>query len=161
MGQREDDAAETGTHAGQRRPFRYFDAEGRRIADPQFFERLDALAIPPAWTDVWISPSPRSKLQATGLDSAGRRQYRYHEAYRAKQEEAKYEKLVRFAERLPDAACAMGEHMMRDPLDELESARSRSADQPRVVPRRPDKHYEAHADLRRDDAAQVPRERPR
>jgi DNA topoisomerase-1 len=107
------------TREGKRRPFRYYDAEGRRIRDPQLIERLDALAIPPAWTEVWISPSARSKLQATGVDSAGRKQYRYHEAFRAKQDEAKYEKLIRFAERLPDLRLALGEHMMRDPLDEL------------------------------------------
>jgi len=66
-----------------------------------------------------FSASPRSKLQATGVDAAGRKQYRYHDAFRAKQEEAKYEKLIRFAERLPDLRLALGEHMTRDPLDEL------------------------------------------
>ncbi len=107
------------TREGRRRPFRYFDAEGRRIRDPEVIERLDALAVPPAWKEVWISASPRSKLQATGIDAAGRKQYRYHDAFRAKQEEAKYEKLIRFAERLPDLRLALGEHMTRDLLDEL------------------------------------------
>jgi DNA topoisomerase I len=107
------------TREGRRRPFRYFDAEGRRIRDPEVIERLDALAIPPAWKEVWISASARSKLQATGVDAAGRKQYRYHDAFRAKQEEAKYDKLIRFAERLPDLRIAMGEHMTLDPLDEL------------------------------------------
>ena len=99
------------TREGRRRPFRYLDAEGKRIRDPETIERLDALAIPPAWTDVWISPSPRTKLQATGVDAAGRKQYRYHEAFRAKQEEAKYQKLIRFAEKLPDLRRAIDEHL--------------------------------------------------
>ena len=92
---------------------------GGAFAIREVIERLDALAIPPAWKEVWISASARSKLQATGVDAAGRKQYRYHEAFRAKQEEAKYEKLIRFAERLPDLRLALGEHMTRDPLDEL------------------------------------------
>jgi DNA topoisomerase-1 len=75
--------------------------------------------IPPAWKDVWISPRPAAKLQATGVDAAGRRQYLYHPEFRAQQEQAKFDKLVRFAERLPDFRMAMGEHMMLDP-DERE-----------------------------------------
>jgi DNA topoisomerase-1 len=107
------------TRAGTRRPFRYLDANGGRIHDPEILERLESLAIPPAWKDVRISPSARARLQATGLDKAGRRQYRYHPAFRAKQEEAKFEKLIRFAEKLPDLRLAMGEHMTLDPLDPL------------------------------------------
>jgi DNA topoisomerase-1 len=107
------------TRAGTRRPFRYLDAKGRRIRDPEVLERLESLAIPPAWKDVRITPSPRARLQATGLDSAGRRQYRYHPAFRAQQEEAKFERLIRFAEKLPDLRLAMGEHMTLDPLDPL------------------------------------------
>jgi DNA topoisomerase-1 len=66
---------------------------------------------------VWISPNPNAKLQATGVDKAGRRQYLYHPDFRAQQEEAKYAKLIRFAERLPDLRAAMAEHMDRDALD--------------------------------------------
>ena len=102
---------------GTRRPFRYVDAKGRRIRDAETIARLDALAIPPAWRDVWISPNPRAKLQATGVDDAGRRQYIYHSDFRAQQEQLKYDKLIRFAEKLPDLRLAMGEHMMLDPLD--------------------------------------------
>ena len=65
--------------------------------------------IPPAWKDVWISPRATAKLQATGLDRAGRRQYLYHPEYRARQEQEKFDKLVRFAERLPDLREADGE----------------------------------------------------
>jgi len=96
---------------GSRRHFRYVDAQGRRITKKEHLERIESLVIPPAWKDVWISPHPGAKLQATGVDAAGRRQYLYHPAYRAKQEQAKYDKLVRFAERLPDIRAAMAEHL--------------------------------------------------
>jgi DNA topoisomerase I len=96
---------------GSRRHFRYVDAKGRRITDPEKLERIDALVIPPAWKDVWISPHPRAKLQATGVDAAGRRQYLYHPQFRAHQEQAKYDKLIQFAERLPDIRAAMAEHL--------------------------------------------------
>src|SRR5215213_2111507 len=109
----------TWTRKGTRRPFRYFDAQGKRIRDADVIARLDSLAIPPAWTDVHIAPTPRAKLQAVGTDSAGRRQYRYHPDFRAQQEAAKYDELIRFAEKLPDLRLAMGEHLTRDPLDQL------------------------------------------
>src|ERR671922_2298968 len=102
---------------GSRRHFRYLDRGGRRITDPAQLERIEALAIPPAWRDVWISPRPTAKLQATGMDAAGRRQYLYHADFRAQQEQAKYEKLVRFAERLPDLRLVMAEHMDHEELD--------------------------------------------
>jgi DNA topoisomerase I len=90
-----------------RRRFRYEDSRGNPITDAQKLERIEALRIPPAWRDVWISPRPNAKLQATGIDSAGRRQYLYHPEYRAQQEQAKYDKLIRFAERLPQLREAM------------------------------------------------------
>src|SRR3954452_1262463 len=106
------------TRAGSKRRFRYLDAGGREIRDEQKLERIRALAIPPAWKDVWIAPSPRTKLQATGVDAAGRKQYLYHPAYRARQEQAKYDKLIRFAEKLPQLRAAMSEHMALDGLPE-------------------------------------------
>jgi DNA topoisomerase I len=102
---------------GSRRRFRYLDSRGRTITDSEKVERIDQLRIPPAWKDVWISPNARAKLQATGLDKAGRRQYLYHPEYRAQREQAKYDKLVRFAEHLPELRAAMSEHMERDSLD--------------------------------------------
>jgi DNA topoisomerase IB len=101
---------------GSRGRFRYYDARGNRITDPAKLARIEALVIPPAWRDVWISPRPGANLQATGVDSAGRRQYLYHPEFRARQEQAKYDKLIGFAERLPDLRLAMGEHMTLDPL---------------------------------------------
>ena len=85
---------------GKRR-FRYVDSRGRAITDEDTLERIRALAIPPAWSDVWISPSPGAKLQATGDDVAGRRQYLYHERFREAQEREKFDRLLRFATRLP------------------------------------------------------------
>jgi DNA topoisomerase-1 len=103
---------------GSKRSFRYVDADGRKITDPAHLERIKALAIPPAWKDVWISPSARSRRQATGIDAAGRKQYLYHPEFRARQEQAKYDKLIRFAERLPALREAMAEHMALDGLPE-------------------------------------------
>ncbi len=79
-------------------------------------QRIDALRIPPAWREVWISPRANAKLQATGVDGAGRVQYLYHPEFRARQEQAKYDSLVRFGEKLPDLRAAMAEHMEREPL---------------------------------------------
>jgi DNA topoisomerase I len=104
------------TRVGSRRHFRYLDARGRRITDPEKVARIQALAIPPAWKDVWISPRPSAKLQATGIDAAGRRQYRYHDNYRAAQEQAKFDKLIRFADALPTLREAMSEHMEHEPM---------------------------------------------
>jgi DNA topoisomerase-1 len=102
---------------GSRGRFRYVDARGRPITDESALERIDSLRIPPAWRDVRISPRPYAKLQATGIDSAGRLQYLYHPDFRARQEQAKFEKLVRFAERLPELRAAMAEHMGLEPLE--------------------------------------------
>jgi DNA topoisomerase I len=105
------------TRKGSKGRFRYFDARGNEITDESKLARIDALRIPPAWQDVWISPRGTGNLQATGVDSAGRRQYLYSPEYRARQEQEKYAKLVRFAERLPDLRAVMAEHMELDPLD--------------------------------------------
>jgi DNA topoisomerase I len=101
---------------GSKRRFRYRDSRGAEITDPAKLERIEALRIPPAWRDVWISPSATAKLQATGIDSAGRRQYLYHEEFREQQEQEKYDRLIRFAERLPDLRKAMADHMDGDGL---------------------------------------------
>jgi len=102
---------------GSRGRFRYLDARGNRITDEDSLERIKSLAIPPAWKDVWISANTSSKLQATGVDGAGRKQYLYHPSFRAQREQEKYDKLIRFAEGLPDLREAMAEHMDNDLLD--------------------------------------------
>jgi DNA topoisomerase IB len=102
--------------AGSRRHFRYYASRGNRITDPAKLARLEQLRIPPAWRDVWISPRSNAKLQAVGIDAAGRRQYLYHPEYRARQEQAKYDKLIRFAERLPELRAVMRDHVDLEPL---------------------------------------------
>lgn len=104
---------------GSRGRFRYVDARGNAVTGDEKLERIRALVIPPAWKDVWISPSASAKLQATGVDAAGRRQYLYHPNFRAQQEQAKFDKLIRFAERLPELRTAGAEHMTHDVLDRL------------------------------------------
>ena len=105
------------SRVGNRRAFRYLDGRGKAIRDPAVLERIERLAIPPAWKDVWIAARPGAKLQASGYDKAGRKQYLYHPSYRAAQEEAKYDRLIRFGERLPELRAAMTEHLDLDELD--------------------------------------------
>jgi DNA topoisomerase I len=105
------------TRRGRKGAFGYFDARGRRITDPAKIERIEKLAIPPAWKDVSISPSATAKLQATGVDKAGRKQYLYHPSFRAAQEQEKYENLIRFAGLLPGLRSSMAEHLEADGLD--------------------------------------------
>jgi len=102
---------------GSRGRFRYVDARGNRVTDEEKLERIKSLVIPPAWKEVWIARSAVSKLQATGVDAAGRKQYIYHPDFRAQQEEAKFDRLIRFAESLPDLRAAMADHIDNDLLD--------------------------------------------
>jgi DNA topoisomerase-1 len=102
---------------GSRGRFRYVDARGRPVHDETALERIESLRIPPAWRDVRISPRPGAKLQATGIDSAGRLQYLYHPDFRARQEQAKFDRLIRFAEKLPELRAAMSEDMSLEPLE--------------------------------------------
>src|SRR3954449_8014271 len=105
------------TRKGRKGSFRYYDQHGREIRDEVKLERVQKLAIPPAWKNVCISPSAKAKLQATGYDKAGRKQYLYHADYRAAQEQAKYDKLIGFAEKLPELRATMAEHLDKDELD--------------------------------------------
>ncbi len=97
--------------------FRYVDARDRPITDERHLRRIEELVIPPAWRDVWISPNPVARLQATGVDRAGRRQYLYHPAYRAAQEERKYDRLVLFGERLPGLRETVAGHLELEPYE--------------------------------------------
>ena len=81
--------------------FSYYDPSGELIRDPEERERLNGLAIPPAWTDVWICPDPAGHIQATGRDAEGRKQYRYHPDWRAIRDEGKYARMVGFGRALP------------------------------------------------------------
>jgi DNA topoisomerase I len=90
--------------------FTYYDPSGNRVTDPEVLGRIRALVIPPAWTDVWICPWPTGHLQAVGLDAKGRRQYRYHDAWRARRDQEKFDHMLLFARCLPRLreACAAG-----------------------------------------------------
>ncbi|MFG2075772.1 DNA topoisomerase IB [Nonomuraea maritima] len=83
------------------RGFSYVGPSGQPVRDRATLERIKALAIPPAWKDVWICVSPHGHLQAVGTDSAGRRQYRYHDVWREQQDRAKFDRVLEVAERLP------------------------------------------------------------
>jgi DNA topoisomerase I len=96
------------------------DAAGQRVTDPDVLARVRALAIPPAWRDVWICPDPYGHIQAVGTDAAGRRQYRYHDVWREHRDRAKHDRVLAVGERLP----AMRRRWRRD-LDRHELDRRR------------------------------------
>jgi DNA topoisomerase I len=81
--------------------FRYLDAKGEPVEDEATLKRIKSLAIPPAWTDVWICPQANGHLQATGRDARGRKQYRYHPKWREVRDEVKYERMIKFGKALP------------------------------------------------------------
>jgi DNA topoisomerase I len=81
--------------------FGYLDASGKPVTDEKTLSRIRSLVIPPAWTDVWICPSPYGHLQAVGRDAKGRKQYRYHSAYRHRRDETKYGRMLAFGAALP------------------------------------------------------------
>ncbi|MEO6090022.1 MAG: DNA topoisomerase IB [Umezawaea sp.] len=95
------------------RGFTYRDAKGDRV-DAGTRERIAALAIPPAWTDVWIAPHPNGHVQATGVDDAGRRQYLYHPAWREQKDGAKYGRALELAATLPAARRSVTIDLRRD-----------------------------------------------
>ncbi len=100
--------------------FHYVNAKGAPIRSPAHIERVENLRIPPAWTDVRISPSFRSDLQATGFDDAGRKQYIYHPEYVARQAERKFRRLALFAASLPRMRTLTSAHLeaTSDPLEQ-------------------------------------------
>ncbi len=83
------------------RGWEFLDESGERIEDLETLERIRELAIPPAWKDVWICPYPNGHIQAIGTDAAGRRQYRYHQKWRERRDQIKFDKMVEFARALP------------------------------------------------------------
>src|SRR3954454_4094022 len=81
--------------------FVYIDEDGRQITEPTVIQRIQELAIPPAWEDVWVCPYPMGHIQATGVDAAGRKQYRYHDKWRERRDAEKFEEMIDFARSLP------------------------------------------------------------
>ena len=95
---------------GAGKGFFYLDPRGRRITDPKVIARIKQIVIPPAWTDVWICPSPNGHIQATGRDAKDRKQYRYHPKYREVRDETKFERVLQFSRVFP----AVREQVERD-----------------------------------------------
>ena len=99
--------------------FAYYDSTGARVADRAVIERIKALVIPPAWTDVWICVDPLGHIQATGVDAKGRRQYRYHDVWRVHRDREKFDHMLEFARAMPSvrrcvAANLAGEGLTRE-----------------------------------------------
>src|SRR3954471_1734966 len=92
------------------RGFAIVDPDGERVDEPEVLQRVNELVIPPAWQDVWICPYPGGHIQATGVDQKGRKQYLYHQRWRARRDQAKFDDMVHFARALP----ALRERVERD-----------------------------------------------
>ena len=98
--------------------FYYTDKEGKRISDEAQLSRIKALVLPPAWQDVWIAPKKNAYLQATGLDVAGRKQYRYHPDWTSRRSDSKYFRLLEFGKVLPQARKRIARDLRRKDFDE-------------------------------------------
>jgi DNA topoisomerase I len=96
--------------------FVYRDSSGRRVTQANTLARITSLAIPPAWTDVWICAHPQGHLQATGRDAGGRKQSRYHPDFRSARDDAKYGRLIRFARKLPQLRRTVRRHLKQPGL---------------------------------------------
>ena len=103
------------------RGFSYRDSDGRTVTDPELRARFAALAIPPAWTEVWIAPYPNGHIQATGTDAAGRRQYLYHPDWHTRQDRVKFARALELAESLPAARGYVTRSLRRAPSSAEES----------------------------------------
>jgi DNA topoisomerase I len=98
----------------QGRGFVYLGPDGTRITDRAVLDRICALAVPPAWTDVWIAPWPNQHIQAVGLDARGRRQYRYHDAWRLRRDAEKFRHMARFAATVGPLRAVVDEHLAQE-----------------------------------------------
>jgi DNA topoisomerase IB len=96
--------------------FVYLDEDGERISDTEVLDRIKELVIPPAWEEVWICPWPTGHLQAVGVDARGRRQYRYHDRWRARRDAEKFDHMVEFARCLPELRQRCTELLAQDEL---------------------------------------------
>ncbi len=97
--------------------FRYHDPAGAEVTNPEILQRIRGLGIPPAWKDVWISLDPLGHIQATGVDSRGRTQYRYHQMWREQRDAQKFAHMLRFAGALPALRSATARDLGRRHLD--------------------------------------------
>ena len=99
------------------RAWGYFDPDGKRITDRDEIDRLNAIGLPPAYTDEWFCTHPDGHIQATGIDARGRKQYRYHREYREKQDASKYAGCAEFGEALPKIRRKVARDLKRRKLD--------------------------------------------
>lgn len=99
---------------GAGRGFYYREPDGTKLTDDDALQRIRDLALPPAWKQVWICPDPRGHLQATGVDAAGRTQYRYHDQWRRRRDRQKFERMLEFAESLPRLRSAIDVQLAAD-----------------------------------------------
>ena len=100
------------------RGWRYFDVDGTPVRDADVVDRVNGLAIPPAWQEVWICPFPNGHIQAVGTDAAGRRQYLYHDQWRQERDEEKHRRVLRLAAKLPAFRAAIDEDLCSKGLTE-------------------------------------------
>ncbi len=94
--------------------FEYLDETGVKIEDAETIARVRALAIPPAWENVWICSDPRGHIQAVGVDAAGRKQYLYHQSWRERRDQQKFDRMIEFAGALPKVRHLTNEHLLMD-----------------------------------------------
>ncbi len=100
--------------------FIYIDKKGNRITDEKTLDRIKKLVLPPAWTNVWIAEKKNAHLQATGIDTAGRKQYKYHHDWARQRNETKYFRLLEFGSKLPEFRKNIAKDLRRKELDERE-----------------------------------------
>lgn len=104
------------TRRGRGRGFSYAWSTGQRVTDAEVIERINGLAIPPAWREVWICPWPNGHIQAIGTDAAGRRQYRYHDDWRKRRDNEKYDRALEFGRALPSLRKTIATDLSREGL---------------------------------------------
>lgn len=126
-------AAGTGgiTRKAVGRGFSYVSANGRRISSPALLARIEALAVPPAWKQVWVASDPRAHIQATGVDAAGRTQYLYHPRWREMRDDEKFIRSLSFAQHLP----ALRRAVTRDLKQQLDARKRALAAAVRLIDR--------------------------
>jgi DNA topoisomerase-1 len=107
------DAERGFTRRRRGKSFTYVRSSGETLRDRAALTRIRSLAIPPAWKDVWICPTPNGHLQATGRDARGRKQYRYHSRWREAQDQHKYERIIAFAKALPKIRRVVARHLRK------------------------------------------------
>ena len=112
------DCSTTGLRRRRRgKGFEYLDEDGNRISDPEVLTRIAELVIPPAWEEVWICPYPNGHIPATGVDARGRKQYRYHDKWRQRRDQEKFDSMVHFARALPLMRKRVQRQLAKDGLE--------------------------------------------